>query len=348
MEWDLYQKRFKISAKKKGYPNEFIQECLLYAKKLNEQNYPIIYNVEHLSRLLGYTSKYLYKITNEKNKNYRKYRIPKKNGNFRTITEPYFDLKNIQTWILDNILYHISVSPYAKAYIPKHSLRDNVKFHIKQPVVIKLDLTDFFPSIKEGCIVKIFMQMGYSSVLSGLLGKLCCYENSLPQGAPTSPYLSNIYCRRIDKRIGNYITKLGFRYTRYSDDITISGNISDRQIGTIIKFCKKCLNEAHLQLNEEKTQILRHSNRQVVTGVVLNDKISAGVRKKKEIRQEIYYIKKFGLESHILHKNIEKQNYIYHLAGKINWVLELERNNKEFLEYKSYVNKIIQGNNEER
>lgn len=346
MEWDLYQKRFKISAKKKGYPDEFIQECLLYAKKLNEHNCPIIYDVEHLSRLLGYKSNYLYFITNRKEKCYRKYKILKKNGNFRTITEPYQDLKIIQSWILNNMLSHITVSPYAKAYIPNHSIRDNVKFHIKQPVVIKLDVIDFFPSIQQDCIVRIFRQMGYSSVLSGLLGRICCYENSLPQGAPTSPYLSNIYCRRIDKRIGTYITKLGFRYTRYSDDITISGNISDKQIGTIIKFCKKCLVEDHLQLNENKTQILRHSNRQVITGVVLNDKISAGVQKKKEIRQEMYYIKKYGLESHILHENIEKQNYIYHLAGKINWILELERNNKEFIEYKSYVNKIIKENNE--
>lgn len=341
MDWINYQRRFKISAKKRNYPDSFISECLNYAKKLFDNKVPIIFNIEHLSLLLGYKIEFLYKITNNPKGSYRIYNIPKHNGKLRTISEPYSDLKNIQQWILVNILQKMPVSIYAKAYISNTSLKSNVRFHVKQPVIIKLDVQDFFPSIHQIPLVRLFRKYGYELNLSRMLSRLCTYEGVLPQGAPTSPYISNLYCRRIDNRIGKYITNAGFRYTRYSDDITISGNISDNQIGTIIQFCKKCLEDEGLKLNEEKTQVLRSHHRQLVTGVILNNKISAGTEKKKDIRKQVYYIKKYGLESHIEHEKIEKQNYIYHLAGLINWVLFLEKNNKEFLEYKKYINEII-------
>ena len=96
-----------------------------------------------------------------------------------------------------------------------------------------------------------------------------------------------------------------------------------------------------LSVNNEKTQILRKFNRQAVTGIVVNQKLSVGVKKKKKIRQEMYYIKKYGLDSHIAYSKIEKQNYIYHLIGSVNWVLTLEKNNKEFLEYKGFLKNLI-------
>ena len=344
MNWALYQKRFKISAKKRHLPGDFIISCLNYAKNLYDKNLPIIFDIEHLSRLLGYKTQYLYSVTNNFTKNYRVYGILKHNKKIRIIIEPFPDLKNIQLWILKNILEKISTSVYAKAYKPNYSLKDNVRFHVKQPVVIKLDVLDFFSSIKQSYVVKLFLQMGYSISLAGLLGRLCCYKGELPQGAPTSPYISNLYCLKLDKRIGAYITKLGFRYTRYSDDITISGNISNEQIGLIIQFCKKCLSNNKLRLNIEKTQVLRSYHRQVVTGIILNEKISAGTKRKKEVRKQIYYIKKYGLESHIAHEKIDKQNYLYHLAGLINWVLYLEKHNQEFIEYKKYMIELISMN----
>lgn len=348
MDWITYQKIFKIKAKKRNYPEEFIESSLKYARTLFDNHIPIIYDIEHFSKLIGYKPSFIYYVTNKPKKHYRTYKIPKHNGKFRLITEPYPDLKNIQKWILNNILIQLPTSPYAKAYKPMFSLKDNARFHIKQAVVIKLDVADFFPSIKIPFVVHTFLKLGYSKELSEVLGRLCCVYNCLPQGAPTSPYISNLFCLVLDKRIGNYITKLGFRYTRYSDDITISGNISNNQIASIIKFCRKCLKDCGLSLNEEKTQILRNHHRQLVTGIVLNDKISAGTKKKKDIRKQIYYIKQYGLESHIAHEKIEKQNYIYHLAGLINWVLFLEKNNEEFLEYKKYINEIIKrmGSNE--
>ena len=272
---------------------------------------------------------------------YRSFFIPKKNGKKRHIREPYPTLKEIQYWILNNILINHPLSKYAKAYIKNKGIIDNVKFHKGQKLIIKLDVRNFFESISLSNIMYIFFKMGYSKPVSSVLARLCCLENKLPQGAPTSPYLSNIFCEKLDNRLGAYLTKFKLRYTRYSDDITISGDINDKQIKAIISFCEKILGEFGFKLQKTKTKILRQSNCQYVTGVTLNKKISAGNKIKKKIRQIIYYIRKFGLDDHMNHVSLEKKNYLSHLLGKINWVLYLEKDNKEFIEYKKFIIEYI-------
>ena len=210
-----------------------------------------------------------------------------------------------------------------------------------QPLVLKIDVKNFFDSIKTKDVLVIFLKMGYAKRLSVMLANLCCLNNQLPQGAPTSPYLSNLFCRKIDKRISCYIRKLEYRYTRYSDDITISGNILNKQIDPIFILCSKVLKDNKLEVNKSKTQILRQSNRQVVTGVVLNKKISAGTKTKRDVRQSLYYIKKFGVESHLIHTKNVQPRYLNHLLGKINWILYLEKNNTEFKKYKKFLSEVI-------
>ena len=110
MDWATYQKRFKIKAKKRNYPDEFISTCLKYAKNLYDNQVPIIYDLEHFSKLVGYKTSFLYYVANKPEKHYRTYKIPKHNGKFRAITEPYPDLMNVQKWILNNILVYIPAS----------------------------------------------------------------------------------------------------------------------------------------------------------------------------------------------------------------------------------------------
>lgn len=334
MDWELYKKRFiqKYSAKKINIDSQTV--LLTYAKKLNDQNLPIIYNEEHFSFLVGYEETFLNNICFVKEKYYHSFSIPKHNGKRRQINEPYPTLKEIQNWILKNILYQIPISKYAKAYVKHKGIKDNVKFHKNQNVVIKLDIKNFFDSITYKDVYTIFRGIGYTRNLSHLLANMCILNNKLPQGSPCSPVLSNIYFKSIDERLGAYFTSLKFRYTRYSDDITISGDINNSQIHAILSFVKKLFSEKNLKLNESKTKILRRHQCQFVTGVVLNKKLTAGKKIKKEIRQQMYYIKKFGLEDHKNHENINQENYVYHLIGKINWVLYLEPQNIEFRQYK--------------
>jgi RNA-directed DNA polymerase len=183
--------------------------------------------------------------------------------------------------------------------------------------------------------------MGYEKKLSYILASICCLNDALPQGAPTSPYLSNIIFEHIDQRLSKYLKKLELCYTRYSDDITISGNISKEQIPHIMAFLKYLLSSYKLTLNESKTKVLRQSQKQYITGAVVNKKISADPMLKKSLRQQMYYIQKHGLDSHMHHSGIEDPNYIHHLAGQIQWVLFLEKKNTEFKKYKDFLSSIL-------
>lgn len=341
MDFEKYKKVFTILAKKEKIEDKNINLLLNYAEKLFTNNLPIIYDVEHLSLLLGYEIDLLYAISNVPERFYRSFVIPKKNGKLRNINEPYPTLKEIQNWILHNILEKTSVSIFAKAYIPGKQLKENARFHKNQKIVLKFDVKNFFESISLFEVYKVFRHFGYTKKLSSMLARLCCLNDCLPQGASTSPYLSNLFAKKLDKRIGTYCIKNQLRYSRYSDDITISGDIAEDKIPKIKNFIIHVLQDYNLSLNIEKTQILRKSNRQIVTGIIVNDKLSVGYKNKKKIRQELYYIKKYGLESHIAYTKIDKRNYVYHLLGLVNWVLTIEKENKEFQEYKSLLNEII-------
>lgn len=145
MDWEEYKQRYIISATKEKMYEEQINKNLLYAKYLYQNNVPIIFDSEHFSHILGLEKSYLYEISNNKNKHYRKFKIPKKRNNeFRVIYEPLTDLKIIQRWVLDNILVNIEISNYAKAYRLGFSVKDNARFHRKQNKLIKLDINNFF------------------------------------------------------------------------------------------------------------------------------------------------------------------------------------------------------------
>lgn len=337
MNWIEYQKRFKLACHRFHVSKQNIEKTLIYAQNLFNNKVPIIHDVKHLSLLLGYKTELLYKVTNDPSKFYRKFKILKRNGKLRKINEPYPTVKEIQYWILNNILQKIEISPFAKAYVKKRNIRDNARFHKGQRIVINLDVRNYFESITVKKVYSIFLNIGYTQKVSSVLASLCCLYNHLPQGAPTSPVLSNIYAKDLDKRISSYTIKNKLRYTRYSDDITISGDISDDRISSIINFVKMVLRDNDLKMNDSKTKILRANNRQMVTGVVVNSKLSIQRKIKKNIRQEMYYIMKFGIDSHIARNNITKRNYIGHIKGKINWILSIEKNNNEFLKYKQFL-----------
>ena len=115
-----------------------------------------------------------------------------------------------------------------------------------------------------------FARLGYTIPVATMLENLCCLGGTLPQGAPTSPSLSNLLMRGVDKRIAGFIKQKGIFYTRYADDMTFSG---DFEPGMVIKFVRSVLHDVGLQINEKKLRVRRPSQRQEVTGVVVNEKI---------------------------------------------------------------------------
>ena len=144
MNLERYKTEFSKKAVQAGYSQQNIDRCLDYAQILHGNNVPILFTVEHFSRLVGYKSSYLNKAAAFSDYFYRNFEIVKNNGAKRSISEPLPSLKEIQYWILHNILQKIEVSPFAKAYKRKVKLTENVRFHKNQKKVFAMDLKDFF------------------------------------------------------------------------------------------------------------------------------------------------------------------------------------------------------------
>lgn len=337
MNWEKYCIEFSKEAKLNGRNEEYCEQWLRYAKTLYDKQLPIIYNQEHLCLLLGYKDEYVFAASNSPSFFYRNYEIPKKNGGVRKISEPLPSLKEIQRWILDNILAPIDISVYAKAYVKKKSIKENAKFHKRQEVVLSLDVEKFFDSITSDKIYNLFSDLGYKEDVVVMLTNLCCLNGCLPQGAPTSPMLSNIILKDFDNIVGKFTNEKKIRYTRYADDMTFSGDFSP---GQIISFVKKNLYQLGLKLNEGKTRTRRKGQRQEVTGIVVNEKMQLPKSVRKKIRQEIYYIRKFGLESHVQYCGIDKNNYLCHLKGRIQYGLFINPYDYELQDYLSYLERV--------
>jgi RNA-directed DNA polymerase len=320
MGWSSYASIFRRAAKRKGFSGEQVQQCLSYAKALYEKSLPIIYDQQHLAFLVGYSLDFLLKASNGTQRFYRSFSLPKASGGFRKISEPLPSLKEIQRWVLDNILYQCQPSAFAKAFIRGSSIRRNALFHRAQDKLLSLDVQDFFPSIGSPRVYGIFRRMGYCKEVAGMLARLCTLEDALPQGAPTSPALSNLIVLRLDRRLGGYAKKDGLRYTRYADDITFSGDNLD--VGEAIRFARKVLRDEGLVLNEHKTRLMRPHQRQEVTGIVVNTKKMQVPREtRRALRQTIYYIEKYGLDSHMQFLGKDRANYERHVLGIANFVL---------------------------
>ncbi|MBI3133977.1 MAG: RNA-directed DNA polymerase [Bacteroidetes bacterium] len=334
MNFERYKEAFEKAASNSGYSEENINYCLGYAEVLFRNNVPVIYNTSHLSALVGYKKEYLKKAVVHTPFFYRDFQIKKKNGKLRTISEPLPSLKEIQTWILDSILSNVSVSPFAKAYRKNVGLLENIKFHKNQPLVLTMDLTDFFTSVKTNSVEEIFRSLGYSDLIANLLAKLCTKDNSLPQGAPTSPALSNLFFKPVDERIAAYCKLNHIRYTRYADDLNFSGDFDAEKLKA---YVKGAVESVGLMVNDSKTRVMKSGSRQLVTGIVVNEKPQVAFQKRNKLRQDLFYIRKFGLEDHMKRRKIKQANYLSHLLGQVNFIVHINPDDKEFQDYKTYL-----------
>ena len=343
MTWDQYQSAFVARAERSGKSRAYVKRCLDYAAPLFAQDLPVIFDANHIAKLTGRSAQYLYSMTRFPRCHYRSFSIAKKGGGERHIDEPEPDLKCIQRWILDDILTHLPVSPYAKAYIQGSSIRDNARFHRNQETVLTVDIKDFFPSIRRKSVFFVFRKAGYSDTVAAFLANLCCLEDCLPQGAPTSPMLSNIIFSDLDAAIAEFTSARGLRYTRYADDITISGRVDIRET---LRFLHPLLNARGFRLNPEKTRVLGRNMRQSVTGIVVNRYLQVPVEVRKDLRQQVYYIRKFGLDSHMdrigtnsnmAHVGESGINYIERLIGLAGHALFVNPGDEEMREYYQYL-----------
>jgi hypothetical protein len=287
------------------------------AAKISAIQLPVIMTVEELSRAMNTsvgTIRYLsYNRIVSKTTHYKRFYIPKKTGGKRLISTPMPILKKAQYWILENILEKIALKDAAHGFVKKRSIVSNALPHVKAEIVVNIDMKDFFPTITYPRVKGVFQSFGYSEQIATILALMCTEpecdqieidgqtyyaagtERFLPQGAPTSPALTNIICRKLDARLMGIAAKLNFQYTRYADDLTFSASgEATQKLKTLMGFIRKIVKEEKLVIHPDKIRVLRKGARKEVTGIVVNDRPTVNAKELDRFRALLFQIEKDG------------------------------------------------------
>jgi hypothetical protein len=188
-------------------------------------------------------------------------------------------------------------------------------------MVVNIDLSNFFGSVGFDDLMHIYQtRFNYDWEAAETLARLTTYDDCLPQGAPTSPALANIAALDLDSSIIKLCSEqigAAFNYTRYIDDITISG---DQKIAALIPEFYTIIEQNGFEANRSKTKILRQGTQQKVTGVVVNAKLSPPRKLVRKLRQQVYYCEKFGVREHCNKLNAEPDKFIRKLRGQIAYI----------------------------
>ena len=247
------------------------------------------YSADELGDLIA-TAQYRYKV----------YRIPKRQPNqFRTIAQPAPEVKLIQRWLISNVFSSLPIHKVATAYREGKSIGDHAALHAKNRFLLKMDFTNFFPSISVVDVRRYLVEVGKMTVEDArLISLMVCWRDKgkgklcLSIGAPSSPHLSNVMLYAFDKKIVQLCRTHKVAYSRYADDLAFSTNkkevLSDiaRQIQVV---CEE-LEYPKLEVNHKKTVSTSRAFRRVLVGLVLtpDGTVSLGREKKRRLRSELY------------------------------------------------------------
>jgi len=309
-------------------------------ERLRNHNLPLCNSAEEIAAAMGINiGKLRFLAFNRKTStvsHYIRFKMPKKTGGERIISAPMPNLKQAQHWILNNILDKLNVHEAAHGFCRQRSIITNATPHVEKDVVINFDLKDFFPSISYKRVKGLFHSFGYSETAATIFALLSTSadieklqldaityyvavgDRYLPQGSPASPAISNLLCRRLDKRLTGMADKLGFTYTRYADDLTFSASgESLRHICNILRRTESIVTHEGLRINQDKTRVLRNTRQQEVTGIVVNEKLSVCRKTLRKFRATLFQIEKEGLEGK---KWGNSTNLIAAITGYANFV----------------------------
>ena len=301
--------------------------------------HPFIWDVYQLSYELDVRIEDIREVSERASSRYRCYYIKTKSGKYRKIEEPDYMLSMLQRRILNRILRYYEISEHAAAYHKGASVTRNAQPHVGKKYLLKMDLTDFFGHVTDRMLMRTaFSTEHFPYHIGRILTDICTKDGAIPQGACTSPALSNIVMKEFDDRMGRWCRGNGVTYTRYSDDLTFS---SDRPLyGTYLR-ARKLLGWMGFEINEEKTHFITAANRQQVTGLVVNDKLDVPSDYRRKLRQEIYYVLKFGAEEAFSRcsdrteePDLTLRRYLLRLIGKTDYVLQVRKEDSFFLNAK--------------
>ncbi|MCW2922404.1 MAG: RNA-directed polymerase [Thermoleophilia bacterium] len=281
-------------------------------------------------------------------RNYHYIWLPRRGGVPRLIEAPKPWLKKLQRRVLRRILDEIPPHEAAHGFRAGHSPITHARRHVGTAVVLRFDLEDFFASVEAGRVYGIFRSAGYPERVAHTLTALCTNASSrhelstlqrpqepslisrhhalrarlarphLPQGAPTSPALANLAAFRLDCRLSALATSLGASYSRYADDIAISGGAHlITSSGSVRETVRKIIIEEDFRLNERKSQLMTRAGRQQLTGVVVNDHLNIPRAEYDRIKAVLHDAATRGPS---VANRDGLDDFRAHLLGKVSWV----------------------------
>ncbi len=275
-----------------------------------QRNLPSLVKVADVLALLGIVDAAacvkLQRAGTGKGAPYVEFEIDKATGGKRAIAAPRAPLRKVQRAILREILDKLPAHPSAHGFVKGRSTVTNAKPHEGAALVVKLDLVDFFPSVHFRRVQGVFNEMGYNGDVSKLLASLCTYRPVLadgvvawpgvmPQGAPTSPAIANLTCRRLDSRLLALAKKSGAQYTRYADDLTFSFKSEPATLGRFLWWVDQICQQEGFTENVKKRRVLRNKTQQRVTGIVVNSGMFIPRRDRQRFRAILNNCDKHGL-----------------------------------------------------
>jgi RNA-directed DNA polymerase len=326
----------------------------LLAKQLRKP-LPKFGNVDELARWLGYDDRDalrpLMRPGSQSGAPYVDFEVPKQRGGTRTISAPRAPLRAIQRAIYTGILAKVPVHEAAHGFVPGRSTVTNATPHVGARLLLKTDIRDFFPTIHYWRVRGMFCSFGYDDRVAGALASLCTrrpvadrdgervvvWPGLVPQGAPTSPAIANLVCLRLDGRLTGLANKIGARYTRYADDLTFSFHdveqVEKLDIGRTFWWIDQILQQEGFAEHPGKRQVLRPSRRQLVTGIVVNEKLTVPRAARRQFRALLHNCQVHGVASQARGRD-DFGDYLRGFAAYVHmvqpklgtrWVAEVER-----------------------
>ncbi len=281
--------------------------------KVQKPTLPPINDVTALAKLVGVASARsldaLLRAGEQAGSPYVTFEIPKARGGTRTIHAPRKTLKSVQRKILDEILMRIPTHEACHGFTKGRSIVTNAKPHLRSKIVIRVDLLDFFPSIHFRRVEGLFVEYGYAPAVARMLAGLTTHRSKLPdgrvlwpgvlpQGAPTSPAIANVVCRRLDTRLSALAKRAGAKYTRYADDLSFSFADDPKvDLGRFFWWVDQICQSEGFNENPTKRRVYRRHAQQRVTGIVVNDKLTIPRKARRRFRALLAHCKKEGLAS---------------------------------------------------
>jgi RNA-directed DNA polymerase len=297
---------------------------------------PAILTLDELARALELTPGQLNWMAThrkaDKVLHYVTFAVPKRSGGERLIMAPKKRLKTVQRKLHEMVINKLPVSAHAHGFVPGKSVKSNATMHQGRPVILKLDIKDFFPSVHLGRVRGLLVSVGYSYVVATAMACLMTEAIRQPvksgeqtlyvpvgsrfcvQGAPTSPGICNAVLHRMDRRLGGLARRMGCTYSRYADDLTFSG-AADMKVAVVHAMAKRIVEAEGFEVNGKKTKVSRKGSKQEVTGVnVAGGELGISRKNRRKVRAAVHQLKKLVPDSP---EFMEKKMQV---LGKLAWV----------------------------